>query len=177
MASSPAPAAFTGFAGTFSSPHRTPLLLLLPTLLALVLIALPSALKGQALTDEEARTAMDAAEAESRANGWNLAIVITDAEGVPVYLRRFGGAGARFHQIAMAKVHTLHHSGLPSTAAYAEALQEGRIEAIEGAVTFAGGYAIRRGGETVGYMTASGARGSEDAQVVRAGLAAIGITP
>lgn len=164
------------------SPRKRPAfrvsaLSLLLALAGAAALAAPSTVQAQTLTYEEARTAMDAAEAESRANGWNLAIVITDAEGVPLYLRRFGGAGARFHQIAMAKVLTLRESGLNSTAAYAEALQEGRIEAIEGAVTFAGGYAIRRGGEVVGFMTASGARGSEDAQVVRAGLAAIGITP
>jgi glc operon protein GlcG len=136
----------------------------------------PAALSGQALTYEEARTAMDAAEAESRANGWNLTILISDAEGVPMYLRRFGGAMPRSYEIAMAKVHTALTSGM-STGEYGAAVREGRIEAIEGAVTFEGGYLIRRNGEVIGVMTASGARGSEDAQVVRAGLAAIGLEP
>jgi glc operon protein GlcG len=149
---------------------------LLATTLGVLAAGSPDQLQAQALTYEEARIAMDAAEAESRANGWNLAIVITDAEGVPLYLRRFGGAGPRFHQIAMAKVLTVLESGM-STGEYAAALQAGTIEPIEGAVTFEGGYLIRRGGEIIGAMTASGARGSEDAQVVRAGLAAIGITP
>jgi glc operon protein GlcG len=145
--------------------------------LAAGLALAPSGASAQALTFEEARTAMDAAEAEARANDWNVVIVITDADGTPLYVRRMAAISARFHQIAMAKVHTLLESGLPSTGAYAEALREGRIEAIEGAVTFEGGYMIRRGGETVGTMTASGVRGFEDAQIVRAGLAAIGITP
>lgn len=162
-------------AGTFMSlitPARTALA---AALLLLAATAAP-AHAAQPLTFDEARTAMDAAEAEARAHGWNLTIVITDAEGVPLVLRRFGGATARSHEIAMAKVHTVLRSGM-STADYAAAVEAGRIEPMEGAVTWEGGYLIRRGGEVVGAMTASGARGSEDAQVVRAGLAAIGITP
>lgn len=129
---------------------------------------------AQPLTYEEARTAMDAAEAESRANNWNLAIIISDAAGVPIYVRRFGGAGVRFHEIAAGKIRTVLATGM-STGEYAAALRDGRLEAIEGGITFEGGYLIRRNGEIIGAMSASGARGSEDAQVVRAGLAAIGL--
>ena len=39
------------------------------------------------------------------------------------------------------------------------------------------GYPLRRGGQIVGAMSASGARAAEDAQAVRAGMAAIGIQP
>jgi len=136
----------------------------------------PAPAAAQALTYEEARTAMDAAEAEARANNWNLTIVISDAEGVPIYLRRFGGAQPRSYQIATNKISTVLTSGM-STAEYAAAVRDGQIEAIEGAFTFEGGYPIRRNGEIIGAMSASGARGSEDAQVVRAGLAAIGLEP
>jgi uncharacterized protein GlcG (DUF336 family) len=137
---------------------------------------LPANTAAQTLTDEEIRLAMDAAEAESRAQGWNLAIVITDAEGVPLALRRFGGAGSRFYDIAMGKIRTMLATGL-SSGEYGAAVRDGRMEPIEGGITFEGGYLIRRGGEIIGAMSASGARGSEDAQVVRAGLAAIGISP
>ncbi len=145
--------------------------------LAAALAFAPIHASAQALTFEEARIAMDAAEAEARANDWNVVIIVADAEGTPLYVRRMAAISSRFHQIATAKVLTVLQSGLPSTGAYAEALREGRIEAIEGAVTFEGGYLITRGGEVVGAMTASGVRGFEDAQIVRAGLAAIGITP
>ena len=128
------------------------------------------------LTYEEARVATDAAEAESRANGWNLAIVIADADGVPLYLRRFGGATPRFYEIAMGKIRTVLATGM-STGEYAAALEDGSMEPIEAGITFEGGYLIRRDGEVIGAMSASGARGSEDAQVVRVGLAAIGLDP
>ncbi|CAN5716885.1 hypothetical protein BH23GEM11_BH23GEM11_08890 [soil metagenome] len=144
--------------------------------LAAAIALQPAPASAQSLTYEEARTAMDAAEADARANNWNLTIVIADAEGVPLYLRRFGGAQPRSYQIATNKISTALASGM-STGEYAAAVRDGEIEAIEGAFTFEGGYLIRRNGEVIGAMSASGARGSEDAQVVRAGLAAIGLEP
>ena len=147
---------------------------------ALFLLALPGVgaapAEAQAITLEQAKTAMDAAEAEARRNSWNLAIVIVDAEGVPIYVRRMDGETARFYEIAMRKVRTALASGM-HTVDYAASLKAGEIEEIPDGVTYEGGYLIRRGGQVVGAMSASGARGSEDAQVVRAGMAAIGIQP
>src|SRR5690606_16763266 len=119
---------------------------------------------------------MDAAEAEARENGWGLVFLISDAEGLPLYLRRMEGATARNYQIAMGKVNTALTSGM-HTHEYAAALQAGDIEAIEGGITFEGGLLLRRGGEVVGAMSASGATGAQDAQAVRAGMAAIGLEP
>jgi glc operon protein GlcG len=144
--------------------------------LLLSLAALPSPADAQALTDDEARTAMDAAEAEARRNGWNLTILISDAEGVPILLRRMSGASARSYEIAMAKVRTALAAGTP-TGDYGQALAAGRVDTIPNGITFEGGYPLRRGGQIVGAMSASGARGSEDAQAVRAGMSAIGIQP
>ncbi len=56
-------------------------------------------------------------------------------------------------------------------------MRDGRIPEIEGALTYEGGLLLRREGAVVGAFSASGARGSEDAQAVRAGMAAIGIAP
>jgi glc operon protein GlcG len=128
------------------------------------------------ITLEEAATAMDAAESEARRNGWNLAFVITDAEGTPIYLRRMDGVPTRNYEVAMTKVRTAITSGM-HTNEYATAVQAGRIQPIEGALTFDGGLLLRRGGQVVGAFSASGARGAEDAQAVRAGMAAIGIQP
>jgi glc operon protein GlcG len=125
---------------------------------------------------EEARIAVDAAEAEARRNNWNLAFVISDAEGTPIYVRRMDGVPKRNYDIAMNKVSTSITSGM-HTADYAAAVQAGRIQAIEGAFTFDGGLLLRRNGTIAGAFSASGARGAEDAQAVRAGMAAIGIQP
>jgi len=128
------------------------------------------------ITLEEAKTAMDAAEAEAVANEWNLAFVITDAEGAVIYVRRMDGVPNRNLEVAMNKVNTVITSGM-HTVDYAAAVQAGQIEAIEGAFTFEGGLLLRRGGEVIGAFSASGARGNEDAQAVIAGMAAIGIQP
>lgn len=130
----------------------------------------------QALTYDQARTAMDAAEAEARANQWNLTIVIADADGVPIYLRRMANATTRSYDIAMGKVRTALTTGM-HTGDYGQAVAGGTMAAIPDGITFEGGYPLRVGGEVVGAMSASGARGAEDAQVVRAGMAAIGLQP
>ena len=149
------------------------------TLLALAVI--PSLPEAQAqervaprITGEEAKAAMDAAEAEARANGWELAFVIADADGVPIYTRRMDGVPTRNANIAMNKINTVITSGM-DTPDYVAAVDAGRIEAIEGALPYDGGLILRKGGQVVGAFSASGARGHEDAQAVRAGMAAIGL--
>jgi uncharacterized protein GlcG (DUF336 family) len=146
--------------------------------LALLAIAVAGAseAEAQALTYEQARTAMDAAEAEARRNGWNLTIFVADAQGVPMYLRRMTEASPRSYEIAMAKIRTALAAGM-ATGDYGQALAAGRADTIPNGITFEGGYPLRVGGQIVGAMSSSGARGSEDAQAVRAGMAAIGIQP
>ena len=128
------------------------------------------------ITLDEAKKAVDAAEAEARKNNWNLVFVITDSQGAPIYVRRMDGVPTRNYDIAMSKTKTSITTGL-HTVDYVAAVRGGRMQAIEGGTTFEGGYALKRGGQVVGAFSASGARGSEDAQAVRAGMAAIGIQP
>lgn len=147
--------------------------LVLHSAVALLLFGGCAAGVSAQLTFEQAEVAMDAAEAEARANGWNLTILITDAEGVPIYLRRMDGASARTHDIVGRKVVVVLATGRP-TLEYGQALAAGTTDSIPGGIHYEGGLPIRIDGVLVGAMAASGARGSEDAQVVRAGLAAIG---
>ena len=128
------------------------------------------------ITLAEAKQAVDAAEAEAIRNNWKLAFVITDAEGTPIYVRRMDGVPTRNYDIAMRKTHTSIKSGM-HTLDYAAALQAGTIQPIENAVTFDGGLLLKRGGAVVGAFSASGARGNEDAQAVKAGMAVIGLQP
>lgn len=128
------------------------------------------------ITLEEAKTAMDAAEAEARANGWNLAFVIADAEGTPIYVRRMDGVPTRNYEVAMNKVRTVTTAEM-NTADYAAGVEAGTVDEIEGALTYDGGLILRRNGSMIGAFSASGASGAQDAQAVRAGMAAIGIQP
>ena len=84
------------------------------------------------------------------------------------------GVPTRNYNVAMNKINTITVSGM-DTADYVAGVEAGRVEEIEGALPYDGGLILRRGGEVVGSFSASGARGHEDAQAVRAGMAAIGL--
>jgi glc operon protein GlcG len=126
-----------------------------------------------ALSLAQARQMVDAAEAEARANEWNVTIVVTDVDGVPIYLRRLDGASPRSYDIAFNKARTVAATGM-STLEYGQALNAGTVQPIENGINFEGGLPIRLGGELVGGIGTSGVRSNEDAQISRAGLAAIG---
>ena len=128
--------------------------------------------EGSALTQALARQAIDAAEAEARANGWNVTIVVADMEGVPVSLRRLDGASARSYEIALRKAATVVATGL-TTAEYGQRLEAGQVEEVPDGITFAGGVPIMRDGEQIGEVATSGVRAVEDAQVSQAGADAI----
>jgi len=148
--------------------------------LALLMLTLPGVgatqAAAQAITLEDAKKGADAAEAEARKNGWKLAILVVDAEGTPIVLRRMDGATQRNYDIAMRKVKTALGAGM-HTIDYAAALKAGTVKEVPDGVTFDGGLLLRRDGKVVGAMSASGATGAQDAQTVRAGMAAIGIQP
>jgi glc operon protein GlcG len=134
----------------------------------------PAAAKPAAstLTYELAKQIIDAAEAEARRNNWNVVIVVTDAAGTPVMLRRLDGASPRAYDIAMRKAATVVATKL-TTAAYGEQLKAGSVKEVPNGITFAGGVPIMRGGEFVGAVGTSGVRANEDEQISSAGASIV----
>jgi glc operon protein GlcG len=132
----------------------------------------PAAAVPQALTYEMAVQVMDAAEAEARKNKWNVTIVVTDAAGVPVVLRRLTGASPRSYDIATRKAATVVATKL-TTAAYGEQLKAGSVKEVPNGITFAGGVPIMRGSEFIGAVGTSGVRAIEDEQISKAGASVI----
>jgi glc operon protein GlcG len=126
----------------------------------------------QALTYEMAVQVIDAAEAEARKNKWNVTIVVTDAAGVPVVLRRLTGASPRSYDIATRKAATVVATKL-MTSAYGEQLKAGTVKEVPNGITFAGGVPIMRGSEFIGAVGTSGVRAIEDEQISKAGASAI----
>ena len=126
----------------------------------------------QALTYDMALKAMDAAEAEARRNKWNVTIVVTDAAGIPMQLRRLDGASARSYDIAMRKAATVVASKL-ATSAYGVQVKEGKVKEVPNGITFAGGVPLMRGSELIGAVGTSGVQAAQDEQVSRAGAKAI----
>jgi glc operon protein GlcG len=131
-----------------------------------------AALAPPALTYDMARQVMDAAEAEARKNKWNVVIVVTDAAGVPVMLRRLDGAGARPYDIAMRKAATVVAAKM-ATSEYGAQLKAGTVKEVPNGITFAGGVPIMRGGELIGAVGTSGVRANEDEQISKSGAAVI----
>ena len=126
----------------------------------------------QALTYEMAVQVIDAAEAEARNNKWNVTIVVTDAAGVPVVLRRLTGASPRSFEIARRKAATVVATKL-TTAIYGEQLKAGSVKEAPNGITFAGGVPIMRGGEFIGAVGTSGVQAIQDEQISKAGAGVI----
>ena len=126
----------------------------------------------QLITFEMAKQIVDAAEAEARANNWNMTIVVVDQNNVPIYLRRLPNASAGSYNLATGKARTVVASKL-STADYRTGVQAGTVTAVEDAVTFSGGIPVIINGEFAGAIGVSGASQDQDVQVAEAGLAAI----
>ncbi|HYE84741.1 MAG TPA: heme-binding protein [Vicinamibacterales bacterium] len=132
----------------------------------------PAAPAAQALTYEMAVQVIDAAEAEARKNKWNVTIVVTDAAGMPVVLRRLTGASPRSYDIAMRKAATVVASKL-TTAEYGVQLKAKTVTEVPNGITFAGGVPLLRGGELIGAVGTSGVTAAQDEIISKAGAAAI----
>jgi glc operon protein GlcG len=132
----------------------------------------PAAPAPQVLTYEMAVQVIDAAEAEARRNKWNVTIVVTDAAGMPVVLRRLTGASPRSYDIAMRKAATVVASKL-TTADYGAQLKAKTVTEVPNGITFAGGVPIMRGAEFIGAVGTSGVQAGQDEIISKAGAAVI----
>ena len=126
----------------------------------------------QALTYEMAVQVIDAAEAEARKNKWNVTIVVTDAAGIPVVLRRLTGASPRSYDIATRKAATVVASKL-TTADYGAQLKAKTVTEVPNGITFAGGVPIMRGAEFIGAVGTSGVTAAQDEIISKAGAGVI----
>ena len=116
-----------------------------------------------------------AAEAEATANRWVVTIAIVDDGGHLLWLQRLDGAAPLSAHIAPAKART-SALGRRESAVYEDIIKGGRtaflsVPEIEGLLE--GGVPIMVDGHCVGAVGVSGVKSSEDAQVARAGIAAL----
>lgn len=116
-----------------------------------------------------------AAEAEALANNWAVTIAIVDDGGHLLWLQRLDGAPPVSAHIAPAKAHTAA-LGRRESKAYEDMINNGRVSfvtapAIEGMLE--GGVPIVVDGQVIGAVGVSGVKSTEDAQIARAGIAAL----
>jgi glc operon protein GlcG len=118
-----------------------------------------------------------AAEAEALKNQWAVTIAIADAGGHLLWLQRLDGAPPISAHIAPAKAHTAA-LGRRESRVYEEVINGGRVSflsAPEIRGMLEGGVPILKDGSCLGAVGVSGVKSSEDAQIARAGIAAIGL--
>ena len=117
------------------------------------------------------------AEAEALKNNWAVTIAIVDDGGHLLWLQRLDGAAAISAHIAPAKANTAA-MGRRESKIYEDIINGGRVSvlsapALEGMLE--GGVPIMKDGQCLGAIGVSGVKSTEDAQIAKAGLAAIGL--
>lgn len=128
------------------------------------------------LTLADVKRMAAACEAEALANGWAVSIAIVDDGGHLLWLQRLDGAAPVSAHIAPSKART-SAIGRRESRAYEEMINGGRVSflsapTIDGLLE--GGVPITVQGHCVGAIGVSGVKSSEDAQIARAGIAALG---
>ena len=135
-------------------------------------------MKTQALLElADVKAIAAAAEAEAQKNGWAVSIAIADPGGHLLWLQRLDGAAPVSAQIAPAKACTAA-LGRRESKLYEDMINGGRVSflsapALQGMLE--GGVPIVKEGQVLGAVGVSGVKSSEDAQIARAGIAAIGL--
>ncbi len=128
------------------------------------------------LTLDDARTIAQAAEAEALANRWAVTIAVVDDGGHLLWLQRLDGAAPISAQIAPAKARTAA-LGRRDSKVYEESINQGRTAflsapGLDGMLE--GGVAVWVDGQCLGAVGVSGVKSTEDVQIARAGIAALG---
>lgn len=131
---------------------------------------------ARSLDLNDAKRIAQAAEAEAEKNRWPVVIAIVDAAGHLLYLQRNDGAQLGSIDVALGKAATAALFRRP-TKDWEERLAEGRLGflSFQNRTLLEGGVPVVIDGEVVGAVGVSGVKSSEDAQIARAGVAALGL--
>jgi glc operon protein GlcG len=127
------------------------------------------------LTLSDLRTMAAAAEAEATQQGWAVTIAIVDDGGHLLWLQRLDGAAPISSEIAPAKARTAA-VGRRESKVYEDMINQGRVSFLSAPTLtgmLEGGVPILVGGQCVGAIGVSGVKSAEDAQIARAGIAAL----
>jgi glc operon protein GlcG len=127
------------------------------------------------LTADDVRAIAAAAAQEATRNNWAVTIAIADDGGHLLWLQRLDGAAPISAAIAPAKAHTAA-LGRRESKVYEDMINGGRTSFLSAPVIHGmleGGVPIMVDGQCVGAVGVSGVKSSEDAQIARAGIAAL----
>lgn len=123
----------------------------------------------------DVKTIAAAAEAEAQKNGWAVALAIADDGGHLLWLQRLDGAPAVSAQIAASKARTAA-LGRRESKVYEDIINGGRTALLSAPLIdglLEGGVPLLHDGQCLGAVGVSGVKSGEDAQIARAGIAAL----
>jgi uncharacterized protein GlcG (DUF336 family) len=125
----------------------------------------------------DVRAIAAAAEAEALKNNWAVTIAIVDDGGHMLWLQRLDGAAPISSYIAPGKARTAA-LGRRDSKVYEDMINGGRVSFLSAAqldTMLEGGVQMVKDGQCIGAVGVSGVKSTEDAQIARAGTAAIGL--
>ena len=129
------------------------------------------------LTADDVKKIAVAAEAEAIANKWPVTIAIVDDGGHLLWLQRLDGCAAISSHIAPSKAKTAA-MGRRETKIYEDIINNGRTAFLSAPFIdgmLEGGVPVIVEGQVVGAVGVSGVKSEQDAQVAKAGIAALGL--
>jgi len=127
------------------------------------------------LESKDIQAIASAAMAEAIKNEWAVTIAIVDEGGHLLWLHRLDGAAPISAHIAPAKAQTAA-LGRRETKIYEDIINNGRLSFLSAPVIHGmleGGVPIIKDGAVIGAVGVSGVKSNEDAQIAKAGIAAI----
>ena len=125
----------------------------------------------------EVRAVVAAAEAEALKQQWAITIAVVDDGGHLLHLHRMDGAAPVSAHIAPGKARSAA-LGRRESKGYEDMINGGRTAFLSAPFVdglLEGGVAIVKDGQVLGAVGVSGVKANEDAQVAKAGIAALGL--
>ncbi len=129
------------------------------------------------LSADDVKKIAQAAEAEAVANNWAVTIAIVDDGGHLLWLQRLDGCAAISAHIAPSKAKTAA-MGRRETKIYEDIINNGRMSFVTAPYIdgmLEGGVPVIVEGQVIGAVGVSGVKSEQDAQVAKAGIAALSL--
>jgi uncharacterized protein GlcG (DUF336 family) len=129
------------------------------------------------LNAADVRAILDAAEKHAREHNWAVTIAVVDDGGHLLGLSRLDGAAPVSAHIAPAKARTAA-LGRRESKGYEDIINQGRYSFLSAPLIdgmLEGGVPVVAQGQVAGAVGVSGVKSSEDAEIARAGIAALGL--
>lgn len=128
------------------------------------------------LSSVEIKAIAAAAQAEALANGWKVSIAIVDDGGHLLHMQRLDGASPMTAEMCQAKARAAA-LGRRESKVFEDLINQGRTAFLSAPMQHGlleGAVPVLLEGHCLGAVGVSGVKSSEDAQIARAGIAALG---